>query len=312
MSGTNGNSSQLQQYEDIVKQITESVELNSTSLTTLFRYWFDFFFEKIIRIFEYKNLPFPYHELEGSAILNGKSFMAYSKKYGFVTRKGSIYGVTRYPDVFTNVIYAMPNEDNKGTISGNARIGYDAVVLYNTATSLSFIPFLNRYASLATHFDLTLKSILIDARYPDAFTTGDSDARESINEYFNLKYEGKAAAILDESMFTATTGTVNLNSRKHDTSEVRTIIDAQNELLRNFYRDIGLRWIKDKRANVIADEIDGNDAVLLFNISDMLYQRRLFVDECNMVFERYLPHPITVRLNPSFALEGSEIENEKN
>lgn len=306
------NTSQLIQYEDTVKKLTEDVELSSTSLTTLFRYWFDFFYEKIIRIFEYENLPFPYHELEGSAILNGKSFMAYSKKFGFVTRNGSIYGVTRYPDVFTNVIYTMPNEGGKGTISGKARIGESAVVLYNTATSLSFIPFLNRYASLATHFDLTLKAILIDARYPDAYATGDEDAKDSINEFFNLKYEGKAGAILDESMFTATTGTVNLNTGKHNTGEVRTIIDAQNELLRNFYRDIGLRWVKDKRANVISDEIEGNDAVLLFNISDMLYQRQIFVNDCNRLFAQYLKKPITVKLNPSFSIEGSGANNEEN
>lgn len=307
----NETSSQLQQYEDIVKKITEDVEINSTSLTSLFKYWFNFFYEKIIRIFEYDNLPFPFQELEGTCMISGKNFMAYDNKYGFVTRNGSIYGVTPYPDVFTHVLYVMPNVGGTGTISGKKKIGVDAVVLYNTATSLSFVPFLNRYASLATHFDLTLKSLLIDVRYPDAFTTSDENSRDSINEYFNLKYDGKAGVILDETLFTATTGTINLNANKHPSSDVRTIIDSQNELLRNFYRDIGLRWIKDKRANVISDEVEGNDAVLLFNISDMLYQRQKFVDECNRVFKNKLTAPITVKLNSSFIQEGSE-NSEKN
>lgn len=297
--------SQLLQYQDIVNTITSDVEINSTSLVTLFRYWFDFFFEKIIRIFVYENLPFPFQELEGSCIINGKSFMAYDERFGFVTRNGSIYGVTLYPDVFTDVIYAMPNVGGTATISGKKKIGIDAVVLYNTATSLSFVPFLSRYASLATHFDLTLKSLLIDVRYPDAYATSDEDSKDSINEYFNLKYEGKAGAILDETLFTATTGTINLNANKHSTSDVRTIIDSQNELLRNFYRDIGLRWIKDKRSNVISDEVDGNDSVLLFNISDMLYQRQLFVNEANRIFAKQLQAPISVKLNSAFIQEGS-------
>lgn len=301
------NTSQLTHYEDILKQLTEDVEVKATSLSSLFKFWFDFFYEKIIRIFEYESLPFPFQELEGTAMLNGKNFMAYDKNYGFVTRNGSIYGVTPYPDVFTHVIYSMPNVGGNNTISGKKRIGVDAAVLYNTATSLSFVPFLNRYASLATHFDLTLKSLLIDVRYPDAFTTSDGDSRDSINEYFNLKYEGKAGVILDETLFTATTGTINLNANKHPSSDVRTIMDAQNELLRNFYRDIGLRWIKDKRANVISDEVDGNNAVLLFNISDMLYQRQKFVNECNAIFKDYLSTPITVRLNSAFLEEGGKL-----
>lgn len=306
---------QLQQYEDIVKGLTEDVELTSTSLTTLFRFWFDFFFEKIIRIFVYENLPFPYQELEGSAILNGKTFIAYDKKYGFVTRNGSIYGITRYSDVYTHVIYAMPSEGGNGTISGRAKIGERALVLYNTATSLSFLPFLNRYASLATHFDLTIKSLLIDSRYPDTFVAYDESTRDSINEFFKNKYEGKAGSILDESLLASISGgVINLNANKHNTNEILTAINGQNELLRSFYRDIGLRWIKDKRANMVTDEVDGNDSVLLFNTSDMLYQRQKWVNDVNELFKEYLPAPITVKLNPAFILinEEGEKNNETN
>lgn len=300
------NTSQLMQYEELVNKITEDVEINSTSLTTLFKYWFDFFFEKIIRIFEYENLPFPYQELEGSCIINGKSFIAYDDKYGFVTRSGSIYGVTRYPDVFTDVIYAMPSEGGMGTIHGKKRIGVDAVVLYNTATSLSFVPFINRYASLATHFDLTLKSILINVRYPDILASSDSDTKDSIDEYFNNKYSGIPASIIDKSMLIAKEGTINLSNKIYSASELRSTIDAQNELLRSFYRDIGLRWVKDKRAEINSQEIDGSDSVLLFNTADMLYQRRIFVEQVNRIFQNRLAAPVTVRLNPAFIMEGDD------
>lgn len=302
-------SNQLLEYEQLVNTITRDVELNSTSLTTLFRFWFDFFYEKIIRIFIYENLPFPFQELEGSAIINGKTFIAYDDNFGFVTRSGSIYGVTRYPDVFTDVIYSMPSETGK-VISGKKKIGKDAVVLYNTATSLSMVPFLNRYASLATHFDLTLKSMLINLRYPDILASVDSDTKDSIDEYFTNKYNGLAGSIIDTSMLVAKEGTVNLNNKTYTASELRSTIDAQNELLRSFYRDIGLRWIKDKRANVNSEEIDGNDSVLLFNTSDMLYQRHTFVDEVNRVFASRLELPVTVKLNPAFINMEGNGENE--
>lgn len=42
---------------------------------------------------------------------------------------------------------------------------------------------------------------------------------------------------------------------------------------------------KDKRGNMIEDEVSANDATLLFNISDMLKQREAAADYINRRFD---------------------------
>lgn len=308
----------LEDYQDCLSHIVAEREVEATSLERLFSMWTNFFFDRILRIFEYPYLPFPQRELEGSAIANGITFMAYHKDDdSFITRNGSIYGVTRYPDVFTKVIYAMPDKDG-GSIHGMAEIGKDAVVLYNTSNGMSLFPFIERYASLATHLDLTLKATLVNSRYTDILLSADSGTKESLDEYYKSKYVGNPSAIVDETLLLDIDGkgTINL-AQNHISGETSLqLIHSHNELLRSFYRDIGLRVAKEKSAEMTSSEVEANDNMLLFNIMDMLRQRQAFCEECNRVFRDKLKQPLSVRLNPEFSynipIRGGQDEGEAN
>lgn len=297
------NTIKLIDYGEYLSQIIADREVQATSLERLFSMWSNFFFDRILRIFEYSGLPFPPRELEGSAISNGITFMAYhADDDSFITRNGSIYGVTRYPDVFTKVIYAMPDKDGR-SIHGTATIGTNAVVLYNTSNGMSLLPFIERYASLATHIDLTLKATLVNSRYTDILLSADSGTKESLDEYYKSKYNGNPAAIVDESLLLDIDGrgTINLAQSRVGGESSLELIHSHNELLRSFYRDIGLRVAKEKSAEMTSSEVEANDNMLLFNIMDMLRQRQQFCEECNKVFGNKLKQPLSVRLNPEFS-----------
>lgn len=280
------NTLKIEDFQEKLRDIIFSKEVNATSLESLFSMWCNFFFDRIMRIFEWKNLPFPQRELEGSAIMNGISFIAYhDKPIGFITRSGSVYGVTRYPDIFTTVIYAMPNRNGQPSISGRREIGKDAVVLYNTSNGMSLYPFIQRYASLATHIDLTLKSQLINTRYTDILLSSDENTKASIELYYKEKYKGIPAVVLDNSLiFSERQGTINLAQNQINKETSLQLLHSHNELLRSFYRDIGLRVSKEKSAEMTSSEVEANDNMLLFNINDMLRQRQRFCDDCNRIF----------------------------
>lgn len=311
----------LEDYNKTLSNIIAEREVNSTSLERLYSMWVGFFFDRILRIFEYENLTFPQRELEGTAILNGISYMAYTDngENGFVTRNGSVYGVTRYPDVFTTVIYAMPKEGG-GTISGKAKVGEYSAVLYNTSNGMSLMPFIERYASLATHIDLTLKCRLINDRYTDILLTSDSGTTESLTEYYDKKYKGIPAAVLDESLLLTREGTINLANNRAGGESSLQLIQSHNELLRSFYRDIGLKVSKEKTAEMTSFEVDANDSMLLFNINDMLRQRKKFCEECNRIFKGLeykdldgktkIYEPISVKLNEEFSYNIGGVNNE--
>lgn len=278
-------------------------EKKSTTLNSLFRMWLNFFYTKILTIFRYDGLPFPQRELESIALINGLNYVAFhDKNVGVVTGSGNVYGVTRYPDVFTNVAYAMPDENGQ-QISGDRIIGQDACVLYNTSSMMGLYTFLARYASLMTHADLTLKCILINMRDMDTFLTTDSSSKESIELFYKKKYMGEPSAIMDESLLMAEGDTtINLSKGNYNYG-ARDVVDVQLEILRAFYRDIGVRWIKDKRANINSEEVDSDEQLLLFNVSDMLQCRKDFCTEYNRIIAPKIGNKkISVTLSPEFQI----------
>lgn len=270
-------------------------EKNATSLETLYCYWKEQLLNRIIRIFEWTGLPFEQHEMEKYCMLNGKTYVAFhDKDKGFVTGAGAVYGVTRYDDVFTDVQYAFPDEGGT-SISGNRRIGEDAVVLYNTSLSMPMRDFLCRYASLLAHGDLSYKSLLISRRSQEVLVASDASTASSINDFFASKYKGQPQAILDTTMRDIQGGVANL-SNSTPNIDYMSILDAQMEMLRAFYRDLGIRWTRQKRGNMTEDEVDSDGQMLLFNIRDMLHCRERFCEEYNRVFSGRA-EPISVKVS---------------
>lgn len=288
-------------------------EKRATTLEALFTCWQEFFFNRVMRLFVWNGLPFPQRELEIPLVCNGINYIAWNVNIkDYVTGSGSLYGVTRYPDVYTSVVYAMPSE-NGIVISGNPTIGKDAIAVYNTSTTLSFTHFVNRYASLMTHADLTLKSALVNYRATDILVGGEDSLNDSLTAYYNKRYNGTLSAIIDDSMLMSMgdSGLRNVGTG-HSNPSLREIVDTQNEILRGFYRDIGVRWTKDKRAQVGESEVESDSSLLLFNISDMLACRQDACAEFNKVLSKFANIEISVKLAPEIEIikSGKEKDNE--
>lgn len=155
-------------------------EKNVVSLRTSYIRWYNLLYLKVLRMFEWKGLPFPQRELEKRLIDSGITAIVKDGKKGYMTAWGSVHGVTEYEDVFTKFTYASPTAEG-----GTKDIGKDAVVCYANSLAYPIVGVVEKYASMLSHADITLKCALVNLRHTDILSSSDSATREDIKLWYN-------------------------------------------------------------------------------------------------------------------------------
>lgn len=239
---------------------------------------------RLNRLFKYTNLPFPQHELEYRAIVSGYAGVVEDGKKGIMTAWGGVSGVTQYSDIFTRFTYAAPTARG-----GQKIIGQNAVILRNTPMADSYHTWLLRYADLYAHNDISLRMALINSRYQDILKSTDGSKEETLKTWYKGLYNGELLAIIDDtplSEFLDGHGAIEALQLNH-TGEVdfTRYTELENELTRTFYREIGVRWNKDKKANLVSGEVEQDNMLLEFNIVDMKETREKFCKDYNEVMK---------------------------
>ena len=261
---------------DIEKHVRKH-EKKVMDINHSYRRWYNLLRLKVLRMFEWTGLPFPQRELEMRLIDSGIVPFVKDDKLGYMVAWGSAHGVTQYSDVYTKVTYSAPTANG-----GTKDIGKDAVLCYANSLAFPIIDIVEKYASLLAHSDISIKCALINSRHTDILSATDSSSREDIIQWYNKMYNGDTYAILDKSLL----GDSNINNLISSSIKVdlMELINTHNEILRSFYRDIGVRWTRQKNENMTEDELVNDDMMLLFNISDMLQCRLDFCEEVKKVF----------------------------
>lgn len=291
----------LSDYSKLAKK--EEVEI--TKIEKSFSYWREMLFEKCVRMFEWKGLPFPQKEIEIRLILQGFCGVVKDSRKGIMCASGSMNGVTQYWDEFLNFTYAAPTA--KG---GTLPINKLAVIVDNTTLRNPLTPLIDRYASLIAHSEVSLKVALVNLRETNAFSASDQSVAASIKAYHTKMYEGDMDVIVDTSLID---GIKNVNDTSRSSFGVMDCIDARNELLRAFYNEIGVRYTRDKKERMIESEVSNDTQMLLLNINDMLARRKEAAEKMNSV----LKMNVTVDLSPEFkmitqdTIPTSELERRK-
>ena len=288
-------------------------------LDYFFHYWQGHLFERLMRLFVYEGwMPYPQRELEKKLLRAGVAAEVADEYRGLMVTCGSLSGITEYTDVFKYVTY-----DNPVAKGGTLTLGKSAVVCYNNSTMLSCTAYIDRYASLLAHLDVSIRCAAVNIRAQDVFLTNNETGRDTVNEWYNKLYNGDTMAILDKNIFSPSDNIVNASSKQP--SYILDLLSASTEIIRDFYRGIGVRFVREKTSNTVVDEVTNDEQLLLFNIDDMLQCRKDYCEERNRVFggrfdelnsrsmlgykfKEYVP--LTVRLNPIFERIGTEGGNE--
>lgn len=280
-------------------------EKKATSLNTLYMNWRRHLIEKVIRIYEWTGLPFPQKEIEMILMLIGFGVFTYDNLYkGYVCAPCSLSGVTPFPDIFTTATFSAP-----GCRGGNLKIGSSCLVFENNSLRLPVIDVIEKYASLLSHAEITLKTMFIGSREFNTYTAPDDTQAKNINEWYTRLYNGELKAITTPQLTSLLAGdkaVVNV-ANQYKSVDFINMIDAINAILRRFYQEFGVRCVRDKKANMIAEEVEDNTQMLLFNISDMTKYRKSFAEQVN---ELYPDLSISVKLSPEFDYIDKEVERD--
>ena len=247
-----------------------------------FTFWREYLTERTLRIFEWTGLPMPQKVVEFAVMMNGFAGFVKDEKAGLVCLPGSLSGVTPYPMIYTNFVYAAPGcEGGRPLIFPTDHLGR-AVIISNNSMRQSFADLIDRYAMLLAHADSSIANGLVNMRY-DIVLQGEDDATvASLKEFRAQAVSGHITPVVDRSL---TTAPVVIPTQTTQKGQIPLdAIDARKEILQMFYQDIGIRIMPEKRGNLITAEISENDNALLFNISDMLRCREDAAENINRLY----------------------------
>ena len=233
-----------------------------------------------MRLFTWEGLPFPQRELEFNLMARGS--VGIFDVNGLFASQCGLTGVTEYPDKFIYAIYANPKKGN-----GMKKIDKECVVIYNDDLMTSLVPFVSRYANLLAHADLSLQIALINSRSMGALVAPNATVAESVKEWYNALKKGKMLAILDdESMETLASakGTRSVTDSYPSTNTILDFYTAQQNILKSFYNDLGVKYTTEKKERLITDEVNSDSDMLLINVNAMLENRKKACEDMKKIF----------------------------
>lgn len=253
-------------------------KLSSTgaTFTALYPFWLNNLFERTMRLFVWKSEGVAQKHIEMPVLAGGSCFIT-DKYHGKLTAfAGNWSGSpTVYYDEFKQYSVHSP------LYSAVLNVGSDGIVIKNNSLMNSVYPLCHRYAMLLAHADVTFVDELVELRNQNgAAKVSTEAAKQSYQTYRNNLCNGKVLPMVDPAFSTIEiTGATHRNG-----GTLKELVEVQQNILNSFYADLGVKTSWNKKGNMIAEEVEGNDSMLLLNISDMLEARQEACEEINKRF----------------------------
>lgn len=264
-----------------------------------YNYYVNYLYEKLVKIFTYEGLPstIPQDALENYILQFGYAGITLNPKYGFLAVPCTKYGVGLYPRYEPLAQYCIPLAEGKNLI-----IGQDIIIVKNNSYQLSCDSIVKRYARQLADFDATINVLTSNKRIPVLPSFDNEDGAESFKAVMVANRLGQVDTVLDKNFIQTGNFTPYSNMPNNDISDV---IEARNNILRNFLQEIGIASASDKKERMVVDEVNVNSQLLLFNLSDMLKCRQDAIEQTNNLYGLN----ITVRLSDEYkAIQQSKDE----
>lgn len=248
---------------------------NACTYPDFFRYWRDNLFERLMRLFIWDNTgSLEPKEIEERLYLAGHCGIA-DYKGELTAFFGSFFGPTKYYDEFTGYNVYCP------VYSSTYTIGDDIVVINNNSIKNPSIEHVDHYAYLLAHCEVTMMKQFVEARDSGGVPIAQNEkAKQSLLNYQKSMYNGKISVVSD----LAGIGVEYLGADRKTQINISELWEVRKNLLKSFYADIGVRASFDKKSNAVIDEVTADTSMLLYNVSDMLEERKRGADAVNNMF----------------------------
>ena len=182
----------------------------------------------------------------------------------------------------------------------------NAVVGWNDSMHIGLFSLNSRYASLLAETDLTLKYQLVNMRFNNVLTADDDTTKESLKTMYQEVEDGTGFGIVVTKKFMEETNVdkIELRAQSHQ-MQLKDTIETKQYLMGSWLNELGLNANYNmKREAINESEADLNEDSLLPMIDDMLFNRKLLVENLNKKFKTN----IEVELSSSWRKIRKEIE----
>lgn len=280
-------------------------DFNVSSATQLtvknsYRYYIDFLLEFCIKLFTIEGLPetIPEKEILTRCFLFGSCGIVNTKETGLIAVRPLFRGITNYFDEFTYFDWNTP------LYSGSAEIGKTGVLIDANELRNELFPKIRRYALLLAHCDVTLTHELVNGRSNmviKAITQRFADMGKTIRK---KQYNGELDIYVDPGFDTLEF----IDTKSSATGSYMGALDVRNEVLNNFFEELGIKRTNQKRERMITDEVTAGNELLLLNIKNMYDSMKAGIDNMNKMFNT----SVTIKCNVDYEREGVQNESNRN
>lgn len=279
-----------------------------SDVTEGYNYWFWKLLNICLDVFEYNNLPstLPAREIESNLMLTGHCFI-FPKLGELVTAVTSIYGFDKYYNP-TKATYAQ------AVLGSNSNMNIeDYAIIYNSSlkdnvlnikADSSLLTFIQRYSRQLADIESTINIYITNMRLTSIPVATNDNIKGSIKRFFDLLSLGKKEIVVDTPIIESFR---NIEIASHNTNDTLTdLLQCRDKILEMFYRDIGVKFRNNKRANMTESEVESDNQVLLISLDDMLKSRERGIEEVN---NKYGTN-ITVAINERFKVKEEVVAND--
>ena len=270
----------------------------ATTYPPYFKYWRNQLLKFANNIYTWEIEDIDSKQIENRLLLTGKCGIVKSGGK-LIAVEPMLNGVTDYFDTFTHFTYATPLHHSDGT---GVVIGKNAVLIDNDNLRNGIYALIHRYAQMLAHTEVTFLNVLINARSGKVYVASTDKVAQSIREFRTKLYKGKNDVIVDKSF---------LGVEVHDEASgspisIKDLMDTRNNILSNFYEDLGVQKNLNKKERMVVSEVESNNELLHLNLLDMYEQRKKGAEEITRIFGV----PCSVKCNVDLNNDGEITEEE--
>lgn len=231
-------------------------------------------------MFTWEGLPCPQETMELYLLRDGVDGNLNDKQQGNIIVAGGLNGVTNYPNVFTNFVFATPLTSGMFSIDGNG-----VICKANRLMQPDF-DCIDWYAHILAHVDLTIQTTLINMRANNAFSAENEGQKETILAWLRALRKGKPNVIVNKNSLESILGErgiITLPTYQYGRNELVDLYGMRQNFLRDFFNERGFVSDKSKSERLVTAELSINIYRTIFSISDMLEERQAFCDRAKKV-----------------------------
>lgn len=233
---------------------------------------------KTSKMFKYTNLPETIQTKDLEHLLQVGGYAIWKEVGGkLYVFRGGLGGEPNPYYLPTKAIVANPALKYNATLT----IDEDCVVMLNDYFYQGIMPTLNKYCSLLTEAEISLKFAIINARVPALIQADNDSTADSAKEFFSKIEKGEEYGIIASPEFF--NGIVSHDFYKQ--AYITDLIESVQYIKGSMYNELGLKSAFNMKREAINEaEASLNDDILYPTVDMMLECRQLALEKVNAMF----------------------------